>query len=419
MNDKVKQLTVATPQGMAGLLAKESRFVFNYGTASRDCEVGLGMPIRAESYASSVLPPLFAMNRPEGYLLERIRDRFAKLFKLDDMRLLALTGANQIGRLRYFDPARDMETAPAQVALSTLIESEASEQLFEHLVDTYLQSGISGFQPKVLIPDAAQTSALVTRATVHAPDLIVKASGDDYPHLAENEFLCMEAARLAGIRVPDFWLSNSGDLFIMARFDLAEGRQLGFEDMAVLMNKPADDKYEGSYENIARVINAYCGPNSPESNARFFEYLALSVMVRNGDAHLKNFGLLYETPVSGYPMLSPLFDVVTTTVYKYQNKHGVELVDREMALKLNRQRSYPTYSQMVEFGRTICGVARPDMVLERIADGMSQALERHVHRIRPELLGELRKEWDGGRACMSAASTDGTRPRRPRRVVSS
>jgi serine/threonine-protein kinase HipA len=27
--------------------------------------------------------------------------------------------------------------------------------------------------------------------------------------------------------------------------------------------------------------------------ARFFEQLALSVMLRNGDAHLKNFGVLY------------------------------------------------------------------------------------------------------------------------------
>ncbi|MGH7462611.1 MAG: type II toxin-antitoxin system HipA family toxin, partial [Longimicrobiales bacterium] len=249
------------------------------------------------SYGSTVLHPLFAMNRPEGYLLDRIRNRFGKLMQLDDMRLLALTGANQIGRLRYAVPGADKSRLGAGVGLTTLLENEGSADLFEYLVDTYLQSGISGFQPKVMIPDADKLDTpLGERATLIVPDLIVKASGEDYPHLAQNEFLCMEAARRAGLTVPDFWLSQSGKLFVMARFDLPGGQQLGFEDMAVLTNRSNDDKYLGSYEHIAKVINAYCGANAPESCRRFFEYLALTVMVRNGDAHLKNFGLLYEDP---------------------------------------------------------------------------------------------------------------------------
>ncbi|WP_455285836.1 type II toxin-antitoxin system HipA family toxin [Cupriavidus necator] len=400
-NDKLKRLVVDTPQGPSGTLVKESRFVFNYETPERTREISLGMPIQAASYASTALQPIFAMNRPEGYLLERIRHRFAKLVQLDDMRLLALTGANQIGRLRYHIPNAEKQAMPAHVGLSTLLESGASTDLFDYLVDTYLQSGISGFQPKVMIPDAESVLQLGTRATVVAPDLIVKTSGEDYPHLAENELLCMEAARIAGLTVPDFWLSDSGQLFIMARFDLADGKQLGFEDMCVLMNLSADHKYQSSYENIARVINAYCREHAPESAQRFFEYLALSVMVRNGDAHLKNFGLLYEDPHSGSPKLSPLFDVVTTTVYKYQNRHGVELADREMALKLNKSRSYPSRKELVTFGKTFCGVSNPEAVLERISDAMSQALNTHGHRMNNELLVDLRTEWDGGRMSMA------------------
>jgi len=37
-------------------------------------------------------------------------------------------------------------------------------------------------------------------------------------------------------------------------------------------------------------------------------------MVRNGDAHLKNFGVLYPAPRSTVE-LAPAYDVVTTTVY--------------------------------------------------------------------------------------------------------
>jgi HipA N-terminal domain len=403
MNDKLKRLQVTTPQGISGTIDKESRYVFNYTATERECEVALGMPIRAESYGSTVLHPIFAMNRPEGYLLERIRHRFGKLMQLDDMRLLALTGENQIGRLRYEVPGSGVKRSKAStVGLSTVLESDASTDLFEYLVDTYLQSGISGIQPKVMIPDADKDSTvLVERATLIAPDLIVKASGEGYPYLAQNEFLCMEAARRAGISVPQFWLSQSGALFVMGRFDMAEERQLGFEDMAVLMNKTAEEKYLGAYEHIAKVINVYCGPNAPDSCRRFFDYLALTVMVRNGDAHLKNFGLLYRDPHTSAPELSPLYDVVTTTVYKYQNRYGVELTDRELALKLAKSRRYPDRKTLLDFGRNVCGVANPEQALERIGDAMSDTLQADFPGIDPKLLKALRKEWDGGRLAMA------------------
>jgi hypothetical protein len=38
-------------------------------------------------------------NRPEGYLLSKIEEAFAKAGGLDDMRLLDIVGGKQIGRL--------------------------------------------------------------------------------------------------------------------------------------------------------------------------------------------------------------------------------------------------------------------------------------------------------------------------------
>ena len=57
------------------------------------------MPIRAESYSSGALLPIFEMNKPEGYLLSKIEKAFAKTGPPNDMSLLALTGGTQIGRL--------------------------------------------------------------------------------------------------------------------------------------------------------------------------------------------------------------------------------------------------------------------------------------------------------------------------------
>src|SRR5579859_4129237 len=101
---KVKHLVVGTPQGLAGDLRKEARYAFNYSARDPKCEISLTMPLRAESYAGGALLPIFEMNRPEGYLLNKIEEAFAKVGGLDDMRLLDIVGGEQIGRLSYARP---------------------------------------------------------------------------------------------------------------------------------------------------------------------------------------------------------------------------------------------------------------------------------------------------------------------------
>lgn len=389
---KTKQLRVMTPQGLSGMLQKESRFVFNYQTTDRRCEASLVMPIRAESYSSGRLFSVFEMNRPEGFLLDVIRQRFAKQLQMDDMALLRITGGNQIGRLRYIEPEAMTEVRhEAKVSRQELIASKASDELFEFLVDTYFASGISGFQPKVLVPDSQ--SSVTEKTSLTTSDLIVKSAGDDYPFLAQNEFLCMEVARIADIDVPDFWLSEDGKLFIMSRFDVQKNQQMGLEDMAVLMGKSSEEKYQGSYEGIARAIDIFCGSNSPESKQRLFGYVALSCLVRNGDAHLKNFALLYDTPNADV-RLSPLYDVVTTTVYEIVNSRTeATRTDRTLALNLNKSKAYPLLEEIVKFGEATCLVRRPREVIERIQDAKAEVCRLHADRIDVAFLKKVKREW--------------------------
>jgi serine/threonine-protein kinase HipA len=360
------------------------------------------MPIRPESYSYGKLLPIFEMNRPEGYLLDRIRQKFAREGGLDDMMLLKLTGENQIGRLRYREPGVLESPIMPKVGLKEILRQQASEELFEFLVDTYLNSGISGFQPKVMLPDADKLTGVSIRMTALTSDLIVKSSDADYPFLTQNEFLCMESARRAGIPTPRFWLSEDGTLFIMERFDLDNGRQLGFEDMAVLMKKDVERKYEGSYENIITAIGLFCGENTDISSRQFFEYITLSVMVRNGDAHLKNFGLLYDTPVGIPPTLAPLYDVVTTSAYDIVHpRTGATRTDRTLALKLRGHRDYPTRSELIKFGREVCHVSHPETVIERISDSLAETLRTCCDRVNPKLLKRMEAEWDSGRLSLS------------------
>jgi len=151
---KIRHLRLSTPQGESGDLLKESRYIFNYTAQEPDKEIALAMPIRAESYSSGGLLPIFEMNKPEGYLLSKIEEAFAKVGPLDDMALLNLVGGRQIGRLSYAVPGVTTERARAQFGRKELLARQPTADLFDELVAIYFNSGISGVQPKVLLPDA-------------------------------------------------------------------------------------------------------------------------------------------------------------------------------------------------------------------------------------------------------------------------
>ena len=301
----------------AGLLDRtldQRQYVFAYDQAAEppDAQVSLTMPVRLESWLSRDLHPIFQMNLPEGALLEAIRRAIAKLAGEDDLTILRVTGGNQIGRNRFSLPD---DTAPgiaeSAESLEDLLSYPDTEELFHDLVSKYaLRSGVSGVQPKVML-DATE------RGTATVGGYIVKSWRADYPQLAANEFFCMTAAKRAGLPVPEFHLSENGGLFVMKRFDLAasEGYPLGFEDMCSLQALGTAQKYSSTYERVARSIKDFVsGEFLQAAREQFFASLVLSCMIRNGDAHLKNFGVLYEQ--SGQPVrLAPVYDLVTTVTY--------------------------------------------------------------------------------------------------------
>lgn len=124
-------------------------------------------------------------------------------------------------------------------------------------------------------------------------------------------------------------------------------------------------------------------------------------MVRNGDGHLKNFGVIYSSENDA--RLAPMFDVVTTSIYKYSRYDGGEdLEDRTMALKLfsgkHVSKAYPTTDELLSFGRNVCGVSRPEQALARIGDAMASVLHRFRgdERIPANLLRDIGEAWAGG-----------------------
>ena len=300
----------------AGLLDRSPdrrQYIFAYDQAAMapDAQVSLTMPVRLESWVSRDLHPVFQMNLPEGALLDAIRRAISKLAGDDDLTILRVTGGNQVGRNRFSLPGDQTPgVSETKESLEDLLSYPGTEELFRDLVTRYaLRSGVSGVQPKVML-DATE------RGTATVGGFIVKAWGSDYPQLAANEFFCMTAVRRAGLPVPEFHLSDNGGLFVMKRFDVtSDGTPLGFEDMCSLQAVGTSHKYGSTYERVARSIKDFVSPEYLlKAREQFFMSLVLSCMLRNGDAHLKNFGVLYERP-GAQVQLAPVYDVVTTTAY--------------------------------------------------------------------------------------------------------
>ena len=375
----IDTLVVHTPQGHSGRLfiGADQHYVLRYDPeVNPDSAISLLMPVRTEEYRRRELHPIFQMNLPEGFVLEQLRNRLAKTVKVDPMLLLALSGSySPIGRVFVSTPKineliQKHDSQASGERLDEILAWDGKEDIFFELVDRYiLRAGISGVQPKVLVPEKSETP--IQRFTSKTSELIIKSGRDEFPGLAINEFLCMSMARDAGLAVPEFYLSANRQMFVMRRFDRdPELNPIGFEDMAALMGLSADQKYSKSYAMIAKAIRLFCPPEQQRSSlAKLFDSVALSCIVGNGDAHLKNFGLLYSTPLLNDARLAPAYDIVNTTAY---------LPEDSLALELAGNKSlFAERLGILDFAHT-CDIDSPYARIQKLLLSVETVLKREV-----------------------------------------
>ncbi len=157
---------------------------------------------------------------------------------------------------------------------------------------------------------------------------ILKPPTTSYPQLPEVEDVTMQLANIAKIKTAPHSLIrlSSGNLaYITKRVDRVKKSKLAMEDMCQLTERLTEDKYHGSYEQIAKTIQKYSATSGLDL-VNFFEIVLFSFLTGNADMHLKNFSLL-EQPGLGM-VLSPSYDLVNTSLVNPAD-------DEEMALSLN------------------------------------------------------------------------------------
>jgi serine/threonine-protein kinase HipA len=344
-------------------------FLFGYrsGTSAADA-VSLTMPIRADQYDSIAgLLPVFEMNLPEGALRERLRLQFAKTIpEFDDLDLLQIVGTSQIGRLRYSLSEALSEDVPTQ-DLAEILTYKGGADLFAHLLERFATySGISGMQPKVLVRAIAQPDKVTHRGATH----IVKSFDPrEYPELAANEFICTRGAAAAGIATPRFQLSQNRQFLVVDRFDLiADGSYVGIEDLCVLDGRRSHGRYDGSYEGIVKRMTSFVSARAlAQARDQYARMVAYNCAVGNGDAHLKNFSVLYRH-AEDLVELAPAYDIVSTMPYSPRDT---------MALTMEGSKEFPDRARLVKFVRLVTGKSQKGAqeLLEQVRQGVEVALQ--------------------------------------------
>jgi serine/threonine-protein kinase HipA len=329
--------------------------------------VSVTMPMRLPSWDVRFgLPPICEMNLPEGVLRERLRLAFAKATgTFDDFDLLGIVGRSQVGRIRYTGQKEQLEEDVPFQSVDEILAKRRDGDFFRYLLEKFASfSGISGVQPKILVRDEAslsKTNYRLSESYRGATHVVKFWEQNEYPQLAANEFFCLTVARKCGLEVPHFRLAEDALALVIDRFDLRpDGTYCGFEDFCVLNARRTEEKYRGSYETsiMKRFAEFANSPHVGEDLERLFTLIALNCALCNGDAHLKNFGIVYDD-VRGEARLAPVYDLGTTSVY---------LSKDTMALTLNGTTKWPSAKELQRLGETRMGgtPARIREILERI-----------------------------------------------------
>jgi serine/threonine-protein kinase HipA len=401
-------IKVWTDAAEAGLLDRHgergSTFAYLAGTPLARA-VSVTMPMRLESWSVPFgLLPIFEMNLPEGVLRERLRLAFAKATgTFDEFDLLSIVGRSQLGRIRYTgDKEQLQEDVPFQ-SVDEILERRRGGDLFRYLLVKFASfSGISGVQPKILVRDEKafaemeQTGHRLSQSYKGATHIVKMWEPNEYPQLAANEYFCLEVARKCGLDVPPCRLAEDGMALVIDRFDVRmDGTYRGFEDFCVLNGRRTDEKYRGSYETsvLKRFGQFANSTHINEDMEKLFTLIALNCTLRNGDAHLKNFGIVYDD-VQGEARLAPVYDLVTTSVY---------LPMDSMALTLNGTTKWASAKELQRLGETRMGgsPARVREILERISSAIedtSEELRAYItdHAEFEEIGNRVLHEWEQG-----------------------
>jgi len=325
---------------VAKLFQDGKREVLSYESDDLKNSIALSLPNTQKIFMwENRFAPYFETFLPEGYLFEIFKNILTKEYgTIDDHLLFSLLAPNIEGRMRYRSDRKPLVFDALDI---DEILANDTPDTFTSLLQRFLdKNAIGGVQPKTV-------AILKDKETIDAKEYIVKTWGEAFPYLAENEYFCLKTVEKAGVPIPNIRLSKNRRFLVVEKFTRQNGRQWGFEEVISLMDKNRIHKYQGSYEQVAKTVYAFVN-DAKASMVHFFKTIVMNFLLKNGDAHLKNFALLFSDDFS-LIRFAPAYDIVTTTAYIFKDKPALTLEGRKL---------WYGKKELVRFAQTHCRLSK-------------------------------------------------------------
>ncbi len=347
-------------------------------------------PMLVRQTTPGLLPPFIEALLPEGWL--------NRVLKNPDTRTELRTGKRYMSNITIVEQIGDLAKLPADI-LSTPLDRYRDGAMFtgayagpgrgdlqndfeQNLAAIYARGEtprLSGVQIKA--PMFLDANGTLTPSTNTPFTHILKPAGTSgFEALPLVEWQSMELGRAAGFTVPATALVGMPDdmpaALLVERFDIRTGDdgklRLALEDMSSVLDVPASEKYNGTFERIAAALR----PLSTDPDADLLLLLKRAVfawLIGDGDMHLKNMAVL-KIAVPGARTftsirMAPLYDAVTTRVFpNLQHDH--------MALKLSGKDERLKRADFRRFAVTVgIRAASADQAMDELATALRQGLQ--------------------------------------------
>lgn len=235
-------------------------------------------------------------------------------------------------------------------------EIEIDDSTLELLASESTNKGftIPGVQKKLSLHLISDNSKHRLTLVNYPTGYILKPQVENFTALPEAEQLVMCMAEASGIStVPHALVMGKDSLsYITKRVDRIFKKKsvkiLAMEDFCQLDLRLTQDKYKGSYERCAKIIEKYSSRKLLDLTELYMR-LVFSYLVGNSDMHLKNFSLIETEEGSNQYVLSPAYDLLPTNIIMPEDQE-------ECALALNGKKAHIRKKDFLAFADA-CGIS--------------------------------------------------------------
>ncbi len=309
--------------------------------------LSLSLPLTSERYGHGLVRPLLDGLLPEGEPRQIIANDLG-LLRDDTYGLIRALGRDCAGAIVIQPVDQPAPPAPTALTAEPLDDVEIGE-LVSNLRSAPLGAGgrvrisLAGVQEKLLLtrmPNGRWGRPVDGTPSTH----ILKPEIDRFPRTVENEAFCMRLARNLGLNAPavDTTTIAGRRLIVVERYDRimrpdASVERIHQEDFCQAMGIPPEKKYqEDGGPSLRRIAHILMDVGVPDSLDDLLRTVVLNVAIGNGDAHGKNYSLLFDPAAA--MRLTPVYDLVCTMVYGDDHLamyvDDVRRIDRVTAVRL-------------------------------------------------------------------------------------